>query len=125
MKAAAIVFGLIFLLVGALGFVLAFTHQQMLLGIFHVNDAHNIVHLLTGAVALISGIAGAHAAQIFFRVFGVIYGIVAILGFMQGSGLLLGFLSNNLADAWLHAGIALFALVLGFMPSYAPAGVHP
>jgi Domain of unknown function (DUF4383) len=124
MKAAAIVFGLIFLLVGALGFVPAFTQQQMLLGIFHVNAAHNIVHLLTGAVALASGMSGAHAAQIFFRVFGVIYGIVAILGFMQGTGLILGFLSNNVADAWLHAGIALVALVLGFRPMHTSALVH-
>ena len=30
----------------------------MLLNIFHVNAAHNVVHLLTGVVALLAGMAG-------------------------------------------------------------------
>ena len=45
-KTAAVLFGVVFLLVGILGFVPAVTKDQMLLGIFHVNAAHNCVHLL-------------------------------------------------------------------------------
>jgi uncharacterized membrane protein YfcA len=65
-KTMAVLFGVVFLLVGILGFVPAVTKDQMLLGIFHVNAAHNCVHLLSGVVALIAGMAGAGAGPLVF-----------------------------------------------------------
>jgi hypothetical protein len=118
-KTAAIVLGVVFLLVGILGFVPAAAPQHMLLGIFHVNAAHNVVHLLSGAVALACGFTGVHASRLYFRVFGVVYGLVAVLGFVQGETMLLGLVSNNQADTWLHVGIAVVSLVLGFAPAGA------
>jgi hypothetical protein len=116
LKTAAIIFGIVFLLVGVLGFVPGITTtSQMLLGIFHVNAVHNIVHLLSGAVALITGLTSTAAARTYFRVFGIVYALVAILGFFTGYGLLLGLISNNMADTWLHVLIALVALALGFV----------
>ena len=116
LKSAAIIFGIVFLLVGVLGFVPGITTtDQMLLGIFHVNAVHNIVHLLSGAVALIAGLTSTAAARMYFRVFGIVYALVAILGFFTGNGLLLGLISNNMADTWLHVLIALVALALGFV----------
>ena len=116
MKTAAIIFGIVFLLVGVLGFVPGITTtSQMLLGIFHVNAVHNVVHLLSGAVALITGLTSTAAARTYFRVFGIVYALVAILGFFTGYGLLLGLISNNMADTWLHVLIALVALALGFV----------
>jgi len=115
LKTAAIIFGIVFLLVGVLGFVPGITTGQMLLGIFHVNAVHNIVHLLSGAVALITGLTSTAAARMYFRVFGIVYALVAILGFFIGNGLLLGLISNNMADTWLHVLIALVALALGFV----------
>jgi Domain of unknown function (DUF4383) len=116
LKTAAIIFGIVFLLVGVLGFVPGITTTgQMLLGIFHVNAVHNIVHLLSGAVALITGLTSMAAARMYFRVFGIVYALVAILGFFIGNGLLLGLISNNMADTWLHVLIALVALALGFV----------
>ena len=50
-KTMAVLFGVVFLVVGILGFVPAVTKDDMLLGIFHVNAAHNCVHLLSGVVA--------------------------------------------------------------------------
>ena len=115
LKTAAIIFGIVFLLVGVLGFVPGITTTgQMLLGIFHVNAVHNIVHLLSGAVALITGLTSTAAARMYFRVFGIIYALVAILGFFTGDGLLLGLISHNTADMWLHVLIAIVALALGF-----------
>ena len=115
LKTAAIIFGIVFLLVGVLGFVPGITTTgQMLLGIFHVNAVHNIVHLLSGAVALITGLTSTAAARMYFRVFGIVYALVAILGFFTGHGLLLGLISNNMADTWLHVLIAIVALALGF-----------
>ena len=87
---------------------------------FHVNAAHNAVHLLTGIVALLAGMAGVGASKTFFKIFGVVYGLVAVLGFVVGEGMLLGLISNNTADTWLHVGIAVVSLIIGFAPRGAP-----
>jgi hypothetical protein len=114
-KKAAQIFGIVLLLVGVLGFIPGITTDEMLLGIFHVNAAHNVVHLLTGAVALYAAMqADDKAAKLYFQVFGVVYLLVTVLGFIVGDGMILGFLSNNAADTWLHVVITLFALYLGF-----------
>ncbi len=67
-KTAAILFGIVFLAIGILGFVPSITAPDangmpMLLGIFHVNTLHNIVHLASGAVALLCGMSGAGASR--------------------------------------------------------------
>ena len=113
-KSLAVLFGIVFLLIGGLGFVPGITTDHMLLGIFHVNAAHNVVHLLSGALALWAGMTSFRASKNYFRIFGVVYGLVAVLGFMVGDGLLLGLISNNMADTWLHVVISLVSLVVGF-----------
>jgi Domain of unknown function (DUF4383) len=115
LKKAAVVFGVVFLLVGILGFVPAAAPNGMLLGIFHVNAAHNVVHLLSGAVALWAGLTSVSASRLYFRVFGIVYALVAVLGFVAGDAMLLGMITNNAADTWLHLVIAIAALVLGFV----------
>ena len=118
-KTAAIIFGIVFLAVGILGFVPGATTDMggmpMLLGIFHVNAAHNFVHIASGVVFLLCGMAGAGAASTFFKIFGAVYALVAILGFMNPAGPLLGMISNNPADNYLHTGLAVVMLLLGFM----------
>ncbi|HTT00547.1 MAG TPA: DUF4383 domain-containing protein [Steroidobacteraceae bacterium] len=125
LKQAAVLFGIVFLAVGILGFVPGITNNQMLLGIFHVNAMHNVVHLISGAVALWAGLTSAGYARTYFRVFGIVYGLVALLGFYVGNGLLLGLISNNAADTWLHVLIAVVALVLGFAVKEASPAVRP
>jgi hypothetical protein len=116
-KTLAILFGIVFLLIGILGFVPGVTNNEMLLGIFHVNAAHNVVHLLSGAVALWAGMTSLGAAKTYFKVFGIVYALVAVLGFVQGEGMLLGLISNNVADTWLHVAIAAVSLIVGFAPA--------
>ena len=119
-KSMAVLFGVVFLLVGILGFVPAVTKDQMLLGIFHVNAAHNAVHLLSGVVALICGMMSVGASRMYFRIFGLVYAAVAVMGFLNpGDTMLLGLISNNMADTWLHIAIAAVSLLLGFMPASA------
>ena len=125
-KTMAVLFGVIFLVVGILGFVPAVTKDQMLLGIFHVNAAHNAVHLLSGVVALFCGMSSLSASRMYFRIFGLVYGAVAVMGFMAGGDtMLLGLISNNMADTWLHVGIAAVSLLLGFMPASAETALPP
>jgi hypothetical protein len=117
-KTMASVFGVVFLVVGILGFVPGITTSGHLLGIFHVNTAHNLVHIVSGVAALVAAGLSTYAARMYFRVFGLIYGLVAVLGFMSGGNEpVLGVLANNAADNWLHVGIALVALTLGFAPA--------
>jgi hypothetical protein len=118
-KTAAIIFGIVFLAVGILGFVPGATTNvdgmPMLLGIFHVNAAHNFVHIASGVVFLIAGMAGAGPSRMWFRIFGVIYAVVTILGFMNPAGPLLGMISNNPAVTYLHTVLAIAMLFLGFV----------
>ncbi len=86
----------------------------MLFGTFHVNTAHNFVHLASGIVFLLCGMAGASASRMFFKIFGIVYALVAGLGFMKGNGLVLGMISNNTADTWLDVVLAVVMLFLGF-----------
>ena len=113
-RSAAILFGVVFLLVGILGFVPAATSNEMLLGTFHVNLAHNIVHLASGVVFLLCGMAGAGASSAFFKIFGIVYALVAVLGFYYKDEAIFGLIANNMPDVWLHVVLAVVMLFLGF-----------
>ena len=119
-KTAAILFGIVFLAVGILGFVPGITTtgpdgMPMLLNIFMVNAPHSIVHIASGIVFLFAGMAGPGPSRMWFRIFGVVYALVAVLGFMTPNGMLLGLISNNMADTWLHVVLAVAMLFLGFV----------
>ena len=116
-KKAAMVFGVVFLLIGILGFVPALTPQDssgmpLLLGIFMVGALHNIIHIASGVAALI-GAQSERYAKTYFKVFGIVYAVVTIVGFIQ-TDTVLGLISVNLADNLLHLAIAVVALALGF-----------
>ena len=113
-KTFGMLFGIVFLAVGILGFVPGVTKDEMLLGIFHVNMVHNIVHIASGAVFLFASMAGAGAARLWFKLFGVIYALVAVLGFMNGDKPILGLISSSTNNTWLHVVLAVVMLAIGF-----------
>lgn len=105
-------FGIVLLLVGIIGFIPGLTPDGKILGIFEVNTLHNIIHVLTGLVALFS--AGSEdAARNYFRIFGIVYALVTVIGLIQGTTVL-GLIPVNAADNILHIAITIFALSLGF-----------
>lgn len=114
LKTIAIIFGIIMVAVGILGFVPQANTGDLLLGIFRVNGVHNLIHLATGAVAILCGLSTAHASKVFFQVFGIVYAIVAVLGFFYMDHSILGLVANNMADNLLHIVIAAASLYLGF-----------
>jgi hypothetical protein len=114
MKKTATIFGIVLLAAGILGFVPPLTPDGKLLGLFAVNGVHNAIHIATGLAAIAAGAASEHAARMFFRIFGVVYALVAVLGMIQGDQPLLGIVAHNTADMWLHVAIAAFALYCGF-----------
>lgn len=116
-KNAALVFGGIFLVIGFSGFCPLLSPadghgKRMLLGLFEVEANHNYIHLLSGATALVSSLKSI-TAKIFFRLFGIVYGLVAVIGFVHGSSVL-GLIHANLADNLLHLAIAAASLYIGF-----------
>jgi hypothetical protein len=77
-------------------------------GIFSVNAWHNIVHILTGAVGLL--VAG-YAAREYALGVGIVYVVIAIWGFIIGSGdSILGFIPINTEDNFLHLVLGLLGL---------------
>lgn len=70
------ILGVVLLIVGLCGFA-----APNLLGM-HLTPIHNLVHLLTAAIALYLGFAGSpQGAKTFCAVFGAIYLLLGILGF--------------------------------------------
>jgi len=114
LKKIGLAFGVVLLLAGLAGYVPALTPDGKLLGVFAVNGAHNIVHILTGVIALAIALASPANMSTFFKVFGVVYALVAVLGFFSGDQPLLGIIAHNAADMWLHVLIAAVTLWIGF-----------
>jgi Domain of unknown function (DUF4383) len=114
LKTAAIIFGIFFIVAGIGGFISALAPDGMLFGIFMVGPVHNCIHLASGVVALLCAFAGAGASRKYFQLFGVIYALVALLGFVYGNKPLVGMVERNMADIWLHIAIATVSLYLGF-----------
>lgn len=106
------VFGVVLLVAGLLGFFLA--PNGMLFGILDTDFTQNAVHTIAGIIALIVGFKATGMARTFFRVLGVVYVIVAVLGFVSGSTVL-GLMSVNMADNVLHLAVGLVAVWVGFM----------
>ena|SRR5438876_11526945 len=119
--AAVIFFRIVFLLIGILGFVPGVAPDEMLFKIFHVNAAHNVVHIVSGIIFLLAAAADAGAARTWFQIFGISYAIVVIWGFAVGTGNTLWVVSNNPADTWLHLVLAVMMLFLGFSASGSKA----
>ena len=109
---AAKVFGWIILIVGVISFIPGIVSSTgLLLGIFAVDPIHNVIHILTGLLALFS--AGSFtASKSFFKIFGIVYLIVTLLGLFTGT--VLNLFAVNMADNVLHIVITLFALYYGF-----------
>ncbi|MBM3227928.1 DUF4383 domain-containing protein [Candidatus Peribacteria bacterium] len=100
------ILGIVLLLAGIAGF---FVNGTLL--VFEVDAVHNIVHIISGLIALVA--AGTYSyARLFLIVFGIVYAVVAILGFMSGE--VLGLFSVNMEDNYLHVAIAALCLVTGF-----------
>jgi hypothetical protein len=113
----ALVFGVVYALVGILGFV-----NDPILGIFEVNALHNIVHLAVGAVWIFASGNPATAKSVNLAI-GAVYLLLAFLGFVAGDFMedLLDIGSDDqaLADNLLH-------LVTGALGVYfGTAGAGP
>ena len=124
---AARIVGIVFLLVGVLGFVPGITSNYgdmtfashdsdaMLLGIFQVSILHNIVHLLFGVAGLAMSRTWSGARNYLIGG-GVVYLLLWIYGLLIDKDSSANFVPVNSADDWLHfllgAGMVALGLAL-------------
>ena len=132
-KTAALVFGIVFAIVGFLGFVpappppdappLTFEHGHGLaLGMFPVNTLHNIVHLLFAILGVAAWAGG--WARSYFQLLTVAYGVLAVLGLIPGANTTFGLIPIWGNDVWLHGAIAVVAAYFGFVRGSVDMHTH-
>jgi hypothetical protein len=109
----ATLWGILFLTGGILGFVPGITEHEMFLGFFMVNTPHNILHITTGMSFLLAAAIGIRAARAWFRLFGIFYSALGVVGFVVGNNLILGLISNSVIDSWGHLFLGLVLILLG------------
>ncbi|HEX2901933.1 MAG TPA: DUF4383 domain-containing protein [Jatrophihabitans sp.] len=113
----ALAFGLIYLIVGILGFAITGLHGfasmdgPRVFGLFMVNPLHNVVHLLLAAIWL-AGAPRAGTAKLANLVIGGLLGLVTVLGFAHVLTFL-GIHSLGDPDNFLHLATATLALYFG------------
>jgi arginine exporter protein ArgO len=123
---AAMIFGVVFLLVGILGFVPGITTNYdqltfagpmsgaMLLGLFAVSILHNIVHLAFGVAGLVLARTAAGARN-YLVVGGIVYAVIWIYGLVTDPMSSANFVPLNTADNWLHLILAVAMIGLGVL----------
>lgn len=117
-RLVAVIFGAVYLAVGALGFAVTggvsflATQGGLLLGIFMVNPFHNVAHLLIGAALLAAGIVSTRAAKTTNTVVGAAYLLLGVVGFFL-VGTAANVLALNTFDHFLHLASALVLLGVG------------
>src|SRR5439155_19145147 len=114
-KAYAGIVGALLLLVGIVGFM---TKGMMGMTFY---PAHNIIHLASGALGLAAALAtgGAYSRR-FAQVFGVVYTLVAVLGFVGIADLGPIQLGLNMPYSIVHIAVGLVGLAAGFGGAAAP-----
>ncbi|MDB5672638.1 MAG: hypothetical protein JWO25_3597 [Alphaproteobacteria bacterium] len=123
----ALLFGIVFLAIGVLGFVPGAMHPPMaahditmtqnygdLLGLFPVNMLHGVVHILFGLWGLLA-YRSLGGARNYFRSVAIIYAVLAILGLIPAFDTTFGMIPIYGNDVWLHALLAIVGAYFGWV----------
>ena len=133
-QGAALVVGLVFLVVGIAGFVPGVTadysdlgmagHHSgaMLLGVFQVSVLHNVVHLLFGVAGIIAARRW-NASRGYLIGGGIVYLVLWLYGLFVEKTSTANFVPLNRADDWLHLVLGLGMIALGVILGRRP-GQH-
>ena len=80
---------------------------------FEVNGWHNVIHLLSGLV-LLAAASKWKTAKTVAIAFGVVYGVVTIIGLIDGNDVL-GLIPVNPADNILHIALSALGIITGLI----------
>lgn len=124
----ALAYGIVFLVVGAAGFVPGLvappeegadlavgTGFGRLFNLFPVNILHNVVHLAFGIWGL-AAYRTFSAARLYARGVAVIYAILAVMGLIPVLNTTFGLIPLYGHDIWLHVLLAAVAAYFGWAP---------
>lgn len=109
-KTFTLTLGVILLGIGLWGAISGGHYHELV--IFGVNANHNWVHILSGALAIGAGLRSTTTAKNYCLIFGAVYGLVTVLGFLNVPQVV-ALLNLNTADNFLHLGIAASCLYFG------------
>jgi hypothetical protein len=114
------VFGVVFTLVGVLGFVMCGfgMTECLLLGYFPVNALHNVAHLALGLWGVAAAKTAAGATS-YCKIAGVIYLALTALAFVTPDTF--GLIPIGGHDRWLHLVLGVVLVYFGFGKASAPA----
>jgi hypothetical protein len=134
----ALVYGIVFLLVGIAGFVpgLVVPPEEgrqlavnsgfgLLFDLFPVNVLHNLVHVVFGIWGL-AAYRTFSASRAYARAVAVIYAVLTVMGLIPALATTFGFIPIYGHDVWLHGMLALVAGYFGWVSVHAepaPVGV--
>jgi len=122
----ALVFGIVFLVVGLAGFVPPLLQppqggaiapgepHMLLLGMFPISPLHNLVHIGFGAWGLVASRAQARAL-LYARGVAIAYAIFLVAGVMPGLDDMFGLLPLHGNNLWLHLLLAMVAAYFGWV----------
>ncbi len=106
-----ILLGIAFIFTGVAGFLPNMMDGGLLYGYFYVDASQNIVHLVTGLLAIMAA-SSTEASQNFCKLCGLLYAFFAVCGFTGQSNW--AFTNFNLADNVLNTAISTLTLYFGF-----------
>jgi uncharacterized protein DUF4383 len=131
LKTLAVGFGIIFILLGILGFIPAAAPNNLFLGIFPVEGPgstfgiiEDTVSLIAGSLALWCGLKGAAAAKRYFQILGFIFLFLATLGFIYRGQNIFGLIPNSAEDMLFNFVFALLFIAIGFGMKAKPKEVN-
>jgi hypothetical protein len=116
LRVLAILFGILFIFIGVAGFMPNFYSNELLFGYLSVDSMHNFVHLITGVLAIMAATRYS-AAKVYFCVFGIIFILLALLGFWRNDFYMM---HMNLGDNIFHLIVGLIFAYLGFSAKSKP-----
>lgn len=111
LRTIAIIYGILFIFLGVAGFFPGFQQNGLLFGYLSHHSLHNLMNIVIGVIAIMTA-TSYYYSRLFFQIFGVVYAIVAIVGFVRNGDLF--FISVNMTDNFLHVVLSVIALYLGF-----------
>ena len=132
---AALAVGVVFLVIGVLGFVPGITtnfgdlslagheSEAALLGIFQVSILHNLVHLLFGVAGIVMA-RRVDTARTYLLAGGAIYLVLWLYGLLIDKESGANFVPVNSADDWLHFVLGVGMIALGFLTTRRTALDH-
>jgi hypothetical protein len=118
--------GLSLLLAGIFGFISDASFdtgdgvQGDLFLAFEVNAIHNLIHVASGVVLLAASPRRA-SARVVALGFGLVYGLVAVIGLIDGEDVL-GLIPVNAADHLLHVALSALGVISGLISRHDDRG---